>query len=386
VTDGNSPVAVLDDPRSPAPKSGPETIRESGATVAGGVSGVGGVPETLQDVIEVEGAARDAPDAPSSVRAYLFHSDEAVREVALSEVAGLLPSEENFVWVDLSGFGEADLRRVADVLGLSRALVHAALSPWQRPRIDVYGEVFFVTATVPRTDDEAYRVYAAELDLFVGHNFLVGAHKRPLPFHDRAMARAEQNPGLMQEDSSFLLYIVLDELLDYYEGLVEGMNDQIERMEERALTDTSDDYLGDLLHLKRYVYALGRIAQQHREVLVAFTRPDFPFTSREEMEPYFRDLENRHAQLIDTLDRARDAVNGAFDIYVSHVSHRMNRVMQVLTVVSATLLPTTVILGFWGTSVEGLPLYTPAGFLLMVAVIALTTIGSLTVFRRKGWL
>jgi magnesium transporter len=358
---------------------------DQGVTVAGS-SKTEGLPNTVEDVVEVEGAAQPAETMSGVIQRYLFHADDPVREVDVDDLGRLVDQESNFVWVDLDAFTERDLHQIAKVLHLNPASLRTALSPWQRPRIATYERGFFVSATIPRTNDETYRVYAAELDLLVGDNFLVSAHKQPLPFFDRVMARAGQSPGLMQQDSSFLLYIILDELLDYYEGLVEGMNDQTEQMEERALADTSDSFLRDLQRLKRYVYALVRIAGQHREVLTAFTRPDFPFTSREEMEPYFHELGDRLAHLLDSLDTAREDVNGAFDIYVSHVSHRTNQVMQLLTVVSVTLLPTTIILGFWGTNFQGVPLYTTIGFLAMVAVIALSTFVTLYAIRRKGWI
>jgi magnesium transporter len=358
---------------------------DQGVTVAG-PSETEGLPTTVEDVVEVEGAARPSATASGIIHNYLFHADEPVREINVDELGRLVDQETNFVWVDLDAFTARDLRQVAEVLHLNPAYLRTALSPWQRPRIATHDRGFFVSATIPRPDDATYRVYAAELDLFVDKNYLVSAHKQPLPFFDRVMARAGQNPELMQQDSAFLLYIILDELLGYYEGLVEGMNDQIERMEERALADTSDSFLRDLQRLKRYVYALVRIAGQHREVFTAFTRPDFPFTSRAEMEPYFRELGDRLAQLLDSLDTAREDVNGAFDIYVSHVSHRMNQVMQLLTVVSVTLLPTTIILGFWGTNFQGVPLYTSFGFLAMVGIIALSTFVTLYAIRRKGWI
>jgi magnesium transporter len=360
---------------------------DQGVTVAGASeTETEGLPDTVGDVVEVEGAARPSETASGVIHNYLFHAGDPVREVDVDDLGRLVDKESNFVWVDLRAFTDQDLRRIAGVLHLNAAYLRTALSPWQRPRIATQDQGFFVSATIPRPDDTTYHVYAAELDLFVDKNYLVSAHKQPLPFFDRVMARAGQNPELMQQDSAFLLYIILDELLDYYEGLVEGMDDQIEQMEERALTDTSDTFLRDLQRLKRYVYALVRITGQHREVFTAFTRPDFPFTSRAEMEPYFRELGDRLAQLFDSLDTARDDVNGAFDIYVSHVSHRMNQVMQLLTVVSVTLLPTTIILGFWGTNFQGVPLYTSFGFLAMVAIIAISTVVTLYAIRRKGWI
>ena len=306
--------------------------------------------------------------------------------MGLGEIPDLVQSDENFVWLDLSGFGERELREVAELLRLPRVFVETTLSGWQRPRLDVFGERFFVTATLPDVDPEVYRVYAGELDVFVDRNLLLSAHKLPLPLADQVMARARQNPRLMQEDSSFLLYIIFDELLEHYEALVEGVEDQIERTEEQALMNTSDDFLGEVLELKRYVFALSRLANHHREVLNAFLWPDFPFLSPDAVNPYFRDLEGRFSRLIDSFAAARENVKGAFDIFISHVSHRTNGVMKVLTIVSSVLLPATFLLSVFGTSFGGVPLYRREFFEPVLLLIALTMLATLLVFRRKGWI
>src|SRR5215217_7120035 len=181
----------------------------------------------------------------------------------------LAADDAYFVWVDLSGYVPSDLAQVAEQLDLPGAAVQITLAGWQRPRLGVFRDRFFVAVTVPHGELAGQRVLASELDLFVGRNYLVSAHKRALPFAERVLARAVQNPALLKLDSAFLLSILVDELLAHYEVLTEAM-------EVRALTDSSDALLEDLLHLKRFAFAVYRLASQHRATLEAFLRPDFP--------------------------------------------------------------------------------------------------------------
>jgi magnesium transporter len=345
------------------------------------------LPEAVADVLEAEGPAptRAQPEE-SAVAAWLFREQAEPQRASVQELPELAADDGCFVWVDLDGYEASDLEAVGRQLDLPDAGVRIALAGWQRPRLGVFGERFFAAVTVPHGDPEAQRVLAGELDLFVGRNYLVSAHKRPLPFAERAWARAAQNPDLLTLDSAFLLSILVDELLAHYEDLTEGLEDEVEAMEERALTDASDAFLGDLLALKRFVFAVQRLASQHRAVLDAFLRPDFPLVGGEAVEPYFRDLEARLGRLLDALEAARDAVNGAFDLYVSRVAHRTNGIMKVLTIVSVTLLPTTVVLGFFGTNFEEPRLSTVAGFVAMVVLIVLITVGTPVLFARWGWL
>ncbi len=164
------------------------------------------------------------------------------------------------------------------------------------------------------------------------------------------------------------------------------MQVEIERMEERALRDTSDAFLGDLLQFKRFAFALSRLADQHREVFADFLRPDFTFVSGDETEPYFRDLQERLARLLDQSLAAREAVNGAFDIYVSQMSHRTNQIMKILTIVSTALLPASVILALFSASFEGLPNYGPVALVAMIATTVVFTMAITLAIRRRGWL
>jgi magnesium transporter len=351
------------------------------------ISGTERLAPTITDVVDAEGSAETAssPDGQGVV-AWLFQEDAEPRQVALDDVPVLAADDACFVWVDLGGYVPSDLAQVAQQLDLPEAAVQVALADWQRPRLGVFRDRFFVAVTVPHGELAAQRVLASELDLFVGRNYLVSAHKRPLPFTERVLARAVQNPALLKLDSAFLLSILIDELLAHYEVLTEGLEDEIEALELRALTDRSDALLEDLLHLKRFVFAVYRLASQHRATLEAFLRPDFPLVGGDVIEPYFRDLDERLGRLLDALGAAKESVNGSFDLYVSQVAHRTNDIMRVLTIVSVTLLPASVIIGLFGTDFESPRLGTATGFIVMAVLIVLTTVGALVVFKRRGWI
>jgi magnesium transporter len=337
----------------------------------------------VEDSVAHEEAARGTAGAIATL---LFRPDAAPHPFAVEDFSPITAADENFAWIDMSEYQEAQLHEVGALAGLHPAAIQAAAGGWRRPSLQRFRDHYYVSVTVPRLDTAATRVHAGQLDLFFGHNFLVSAHKLALPFADRLASRARQSPELVQLDSAYMLYLILDELLRYYEDQGERMEDDIEAMEQRALADPSEQFLADLLQLKRYVFALGRLAEQHREVFAAFLQPDFPFVSGDRVEPYFHDLRGRFDRLSQAFAGAKESVNGAFNIYVSHMSHRTNQIIKVLTIASILALPTTVILAFFGTSFDQLPLYTPVAFGLMLVLIPLVTGGILVAFRRNGWL
>ncbi|MGI8824883.1 MAG: magnesium transporter CorA family protein [Chloroflexota bacterium] len=347
-----------------------------------------GVSESVLEALDLEGSAKDestAREGDTALGVWLYRQDAVPCEVQLSEVSELISHDENFVWIDLCGYQERDLEKLGRILDLHRLGV---LSAWQRPQLDVFQRSFFTSATIARLDSSAFKVHASQLDLFLGENYLLSAHKLPLPFADKIMARTYQNPQVVQHDSAFMLYIVLDELLGYYEGLDEDIEEQIEKMEQRALTDASDDLLQDLVQVKRCTFALRQLADQHQNVFQAFLRPDFPYLSGEGVDVYYRDLETRLQRLLDSLAAAREAVNGTFDIYVSHVSHRTNNTIKVLTLVSTVLLPNWLILSFFSTAFHQIvpSFYNETGFVVMLVTMAVVTVGVLYAFHRQRWI
>jgi magnesium transporter len=359
--------------------------REGRALAGGGTS----IAIAAQDVVDVEGAAEivsAASETPAAVSVLVFGDGDEPREGRLAEVPDLVSQDSKFVWVDLSDYDPDDLRMIAELLGLNRVAVHVALSPWQRPRLDSFKDHYFVAATIARIDNAARRIQAGQLDLFVGNNFLVSMHKLPLPFSDNIIARSQHNPELLDLDSSYMLYIVLDELLAYYEELSEEVRGDVEAAEEQALSDPTDTFLQDVLHLKRYVFALDQLVEQHRQVFEAFLRPDFSFVSSQEVDVYFRDLDNRLKRLLDTLRSTRDSVNGAFDIYVSHISHRTNNIIRVLTIVSTVIFPMTLVVSFFGTSFKDLPIYSTSGFVAMIVILVVMVVGILAVLKQQRWI
>lgn len=346
------------------------------------------LPDSVAEAMDTEGAAphRRLEANHAAITAWLFQPGATPRNVPFSELPDLTSVDANFVWIDISEYQQADLRALGEQLHLPEGAQRSTIGPWQRPALSVFGDQFYVTVTVARADAEARRVQASQLDLFVGPNFLVSAHKQALPFAEQILVRAQTSPQLLQLDSVFMLYLILDELIAYYERLSEHVEDDIERMEERALTDNSDDFLNELLRFKRFIFALSRLVNQHRPLLAAFRRPDFTFVQGAKVETYYRDLEDRLDDLLAFLLPAKDAVNSTFDIYVSQVSHRTNYIMKLLTLVSTILLPITVIVGIFGTSFQGVPLYNTWDFALMILIIVAVAGAILVMFRRNGWI
>lgn len=340
-----------------------------------------------QDVITFEQAATSSQQQ-TTVMGTVFRSETSPRSIEVMAIVETMNDAENYLWIDLANYVPEDLQTLTQGLQIHPTAVQVALSVCKNPRLDVFGTHFFVTTTLPHLHINSYRIQAHQINLFVGPNFLLSAHQVTLPFAERVLMRSALHTETTQIDSAFLLYILLDELLTYYEELYVLLQEQIEQMEERALMDTSDRFLTDLLHFKRYAFALTQLADQHRAIFAVFLRPDFHYLPEQEIGLYYRDLDVRLSRLLELLHAAKESVNGIFDIYVSRVSHHTNNVIKILTMVSTILLPSTLIFAFFSTdSIQDIPILTHRfGFLLMIFSVICISVMILWRFHHKGWL
>ena len=328
----------------------------------------------------------EAKGAKSKVKiqTWLFNGTDPGRDFDLADLPNLAADDKSLAWVDMSGYADSDLQKLAGLLKLHPISVEAALAPWQRPQINTFDHYFYLSLTLVTPRKGRHSVDVGELDLFVGKNFILTVHKNQIPFLADVAERVYQSPDLVRLHTAYLLYIVLDEMVDFYQKLFEDLEESVEEMEETALQVDTEAFLADLLRLKRHVFMLGRLAEQHRLVFAAFTRPDFEFISGPDIEPYFRDLQQRLDQVVERLFTARDSVNSAFEIYVSQMSHRTNQTMKLLTVVSTVLLPATVIVGFFGTSFPQLAfLHSLAAFSVMIALLIAVPLGVVLALRFR---
>lgn len=326
------------------------------------------------------------PDIDTVFVIWLFQPDAQPKRVSPEDVPGLITVESNLVWIDISQFDESDVRGVAQHLTLDSRTVESILAPWRRPRIALFEDRFHVVVTIPELDRSARQVQARQLDLVIGNNFLLSAHHQPLPFYSELLARAAHDPDLVRLDSAFMLYIVLDELVGYFDALEDAVRTDVEEAQVRALRESGAEFLEDMLGLKRYVFAFAQVIEQHGPVFSAFLRPDFPYVSNEEVQPHFRALEDGLVRLVDRLDTTRQEVNTTFDIYLSRQAHRTNDAMKVLTMVATVLFTATFIEGFFGPSFSGIPTHTVGGFVAMVLLIAAVATATMAVFRWRGWM
>jgi magnesium transporter len=325
------------------------------------------------------------------IRAQLFRAEQAPAAADLAAWPALCADDDNLLWVDVLAPTEAELARVTALLHLADVApraVEVARHTAHQPAVRPYPGHYVVTALSIAVDEAqaAPRLEVAEVDAFVGRNFLVSLHEAPLPFMAALQERAAANRQLGRHGSSYLLYVLLDTLVGQYERAFRGVEQEAERLEERLLREPGRGALARALVMTRHLNDLRHLLSLHRQAFGLLVAADSPVPASQAVEAYLRDLLLRLGGLVERLDHLRDVVTGSYGLYLTNIASRTNQQLRVLTFLSAVLLPMTVLTGVFGTNFALSEYARWEPFYLMLGGLAAITGAMLAFFRWRRWL
>jgi len=265
------------------------------------------------------------------------------------------------------------------------------LSRRQRPKIDEYAEdgYLFVVLHFPVYDKAVHRLNAAELDVFVGQDYLVTLpNVELLPvtrLFRRCMEDEELRDQLFSKGSGYLFYHVLDDLFDYCFPILDKIGHKLDSIEDDVFEGRSEEVVRDISDAKQEIISYRKIIKPERSTLRVLERQIERFLP-EDLELYFDDIVDAAERIWDLLDNHKEVVEALEDTNESVISHRQNRVLLVLTLVSVILLPLTLITGLFGMNVRFPGFDTARAFWIICGSMLAIAVGLIGFVRYKRWL
>jgi len=327
--------------------------------------------------------------APPSLRVMLY-GDTELHEPALSDVGELvgMRGRAAVLWVDVAGLGDVALvRAIGQLFGLSELTLEDVLNIHQRPKVERFGEYLFlvVRSVTTGTDTE-------QVGLFLGPDFVLSFQERAGDCFDQVRQRLRHGAGrLRAAGADYLLYALVDELVDDYFPVLEAHGERLENLEEAVLAGPVAEHMNEIHRLKRHLLGLRRAVWPARETIGLLIHDDDPLLG-ERARLHLRDTQDHAIQLLDMLETYREVATELQDIYMSCLSTRMNEVMKVLTVIATLFIPLSFLAGLWGMNFDpespwNMPeLRWRYGYPLALGLMAAVAVGLLWYFRRRGWL
>lgn len=303
---------------------------------------------------------------------------EGPRPAAPDELPARLAGADT-LWIDITGPSDDDTRVMHDVLHLHPLAIEDTRNQEQRPKVEEYADHLFVILN-PASLDGHHRPRFRELDLFVGRNYVVTVHPGDEPVLEHARKRLAGGPV----DPGYLLYVLVDIVVDGYFPLLETLSDEIDRLEEHLLKDPRRATLGRLFRMKRTLLDLRKVVGPQRDMFNTLTRRDLAFIDHDRLQYYLRDVYDHLLRITDMVDTLRDFLTSAVDLYMSAVSNRLNQVVNRLTVLTVVIGTMAVITGFYGMNFEVTwpPFKTPWGVPFTLGLMGAVLVVLLLVLRR----
>jgi magnesium transporter len=232
--------------------------------------------------------------------------------------------------------------------------------------------------------DEGGEIQTADLDIFLGSDFLITVFEDEYPeTRDLVTQVCKASPN-GRPDQTY--YRIVDKMVDSYLPVLDHYDDAIDDLEDEALESPKPETLATIFGAKRALILLRRVLVNTRDVAGHLQRTESPLINRD-MWPFLRDVYDHVARNLDTVEVLRDVLSGTLDVYLSSVANRTNQVMKVLTVMGTIVLPALVISSIYGMNVKGLPAAeSPYGIAIVFAAMAGSTALLLFLLKRFRWL
>lgn len=341
---------------------------------------IGGAPGVLP--------AGPPPAQRAQLDAFVFAPDRCDETAALrTDDACALVSAEGTTWINLAGVDDtATVAAVGQAFGLHPLAVEDIVHLQQRSKVEVFGDqVFVVAQMVSPLPDGTWET--EQVSFVLGDGFLLTFQEDETDVFGPVRARLRTSGGRVRaRGADYLLYALLDLLVDSLFTVLEGVGDRTEALEDAAVRSPAPRVQVQIMQLRRDVALLRRSVWPMREVIAGLQRDTVPHVTDDTL-PYLRDVYDHLVQAIDVLESLRDVLAALLDLYLSAVSTRQNEVMKVLTVVGAIFLPLTFLTGLYGMNFDVMPeLHTRSGYYVLLGVMALLTVGTLAYFRHRRWI
>lgn len=311
----------------------------------------------------------------------------AEADFAVADVSDYLKESDTVVWVDLRGPSKEQLHELAAELALHELAVEDALEPHQRPKLDRYATHLFLSIHAVRVSTDNANLDETEVDAFISKRWLITVRKNDGFPIEPVLDRWDRSPDLAVHGVGFLLYGLLDVVVDGYFDAVQAFDDYYEGVSagifaEQPLDPSKQRQWFDM---RRAMVRFHRLVVPMREAVSSLMRREHPAMG-EELDPYFQDVYDHILRVSESSDSLRDLVSTIVETNLSLRDYRQNLVVKKVTSWAAIIAVPTLVTGYYGMNVPFPGSGDTWGVIASAALIAGACVVLYRLFRRLDWL
>jgi magnesium transporter len=305
----------------------------------------------------------------------------------VADVSEYLEKPDISVWVDLCGPSKDALNELSAELGLHELAVEDALAEHQRPKLDRYATHLFLSCHAVRVDPEAGDLKETEVDAFINERWLITVRKDEGFSMEPVLERWDRSPDLAIHGVSFLLYGLLDVVVDGYFEAIQAFDEYYDDVSETIFTEhpLEPTQQRHWFQMRRAMVRFHRLAVPMREALSSLMRRDHDTVS-EQLYPYYQDVYDHILRVSESSDSLRDLVSTIVETNISLRDYRQNQIVKKVSSWAAIITVPALITGFYGMNVPYWGYGNTWGVITSCALMVVVSVGLFVLFRRRDWL
>lgn len=313
---------------------------------------------------------------------------------SLDDTFEYMRAKHGMAWIGLFRPTREELERVAVEFSLHPLAVEDALGGHQRPKLERYGEILFAVLRPARYLDATETVEFGELHVFVGPDFVVTVRHAEAPDLARVRRRMEDSPDLLSLGPEAVLYAILDEVVDEYEPVCAGLQNDVDEIEDQLFSDTGAELSRRIYDLSREVIIFQRATEPLRGMLDALRGGADKYHVDLELQRSLRDVHDHVLRITDKLGSIRSILENALTVNATLVTQRQtetalsqNEQVKKISGWAAILFGPTLVAGIYGMNFDNMPeLHWTFGYPMALALMLVTSVTLWGVFKWKKWL
>jgi magnesium transporter len=291
-------------------------------------------------------------------------------------------------WINVDGIYDTQLiEKIGKKFNLHPLLLEDIVNANHRPKMEEFDDYLYITCKMLGLGGKKEKVISEQISIVLGKGWVISFQEREGDIFEPFRERIRQAKGVVRtRKADYILYRLLDIVVDNYFYVTEHSAEEIEKLEEDVLTQHHDENL-NIIHInKRDLVNLRKMIAPLREAITALMRDGNELIS-ETTERYLRDVYEHVIHINDAIDSQREMVSSILDLYLSGVSTKMNQVMQVLTIFAAIFIPLTFIAGVYGMNFEYMPeLSWKYSYFIVWGLMIVVALVLVVYFKKKKWL
>ncbi|HEY0405204.1 MAG TPA: magnesium/cobalt transporter CorA [Pyrinomonadaceae bacterium] len=308
------------------------------------------------------------------------------QDVEPTQISELCLSKRNIVWADVADPTSDDFIELAEEFDFHPLSIEDCRNAHQRPKVEEYQGYYFIVLYEAELVGPENHLELRELNIFLGANYLVTVHSRPIRAVETAARLWGEWTDRAEHGAGLLAYLLMDAIVDDYLPLLDTMSERMDELEDQIFGEFDPRSIEEIFRIKKQLLWLRRSITPLRDVFNTMLRREQPIFARE-THVYFQDVFDHIIRVADTIDTLRDMLGSTMDAYLSIQSNRMNMVMKRLTSIATILMSVTLIAGIYGMNFEFMPeLHARYGYVFALLAMWLIGFTLYLYFRKIKWL